>query len=460
MVWFTTKVCTCPRRASATTSSCAPAAADAGGVDRGRGRDRPARLAARPEESQHLGVAPDEGGTARRETHGDGIVHGLELPPGPQRLGVADPAGPQRGGRTDRRRAPAGYLDDHRSRPATAVARRHRACPSSARDGMTPSRAAAAPVSPSWPGPAPEQGRAEALGERRRRACRRGRRRPSGEGLLAPRRRRVRPRTPEGTNTSSRNSGRRRHRRWRHRRRRGTGRPRASARVARATRRAAGTGAVPRLRRRPAWRRAPRRRRPRRSPSHRRSRARGASVGRHDQRHCGVPGGERVPGAEKRLHAGMRRAAGQRAADVVGRARARGQKGVARSFGEGRAGGAPPQTRHRRRAGHPAARNAGVGGLPRQGQGVLVGSAHRHRTPCRRRSPTPRPTSAGQPRRRGGHAAPTPTDCRTGSSVLRHGPVDFHAGPAGVRPAERAVPTKLRWISTVPAPMHKPRTSR
>ena len=77
--------------------------------------------AAGPEEPEHLGVAPDEGGPPGGQAHRDGVVHGLELAPGPQRLGVGDPPSrtePVDGGAPRARRAPR-----RRPRPWPALRR-------------------------------------------------------------------------------------------------------------------------------------------------------------------------------------------------------------------------------------------------------------------------------------------------------------------------------------------------
>ena len=100
------------------------------------------------------------------------------------------------------------------------------------------------------------------------------------------------------------------------------------------------------------------------------------------------------------------------------------------------------------------------GRLPRQGEGVLVGVAHRHRAPTAARSPGRADVGGRQAQRRARRrplraAADGLVDRGRGSS-----PGAFHHGPCGTRPPSRAVPTKLRWISTVPAPMHRPRMSR
>ena len=149
MVWFTTKVWT---RAPAGQRHDVE-------LDRRRTRCRwggstagwrwsPQTRHRRPEEPEHLGVAPDEGGPARGQAHGDGVVHGLELAPGPQRLDVGGASARRRAGR---RRPPrgrrAGDVDGHGRGPAPAVADDAdqagggRAAPSPAQAWTRPSRA-------------------------------------------------------------------------------------------------------------------------------------------------------------------------------------------------------------------------------------------------------------------------------------------------------------------------------
>ncbi len=110
-----------------------------------------------------------------------------------------------------------------------------------------------------------------------------------------------------------------------------------------------------------------------------------------------------------------------------------------------------------------------VGRLPRDriARGRRRARADRRRRA--RRVPPARGTRPGSAARRAtgrSHAPPRravalgPT--AYGTSVRARGQArrDFQPSLAGVAPLSTLVPMKLRWISTVPAPMHRPRMSR
>ena len=192
------------------------------------------------------------------------------------------------------------------------------------------------------------------------------------------------------------------------------------ARVVRETRRAAGTSRSSTVRRSsPRWRPAPWPPLPRRvlvSPA---VPSPGTSVSDvTTSAYAGVTGGERVPGTEDRFHPRVRRTARQPSPDGAVEPQRGGQEGVAGPFGEGRPGGAPPQPRHLRRC-HPGGIEGGVGGLPRQGESVLVRVAHGHgAAPCAR-SPRRADIGGRQAKRRRSRAHPE--DRRPASQDGAHG---------------------------------------